>query len=235
MNNQVKKQEEDKKVKIMLCSLPVSKPVIQKKPIQEKTKTLPIKKQINKLEPSIKKEVKILPKVQPKPAPKPKPIPLEKKTKAPIKKVDYKPKSELNTPPKLKDIPKEPIDVIDTTTPEETKELKEDEVKLMESIQEKESRLAQEYMNENIKKISKLLSENLYYPRSARKRNIQGKVMVKFKLSRSAKAYDIEVTSSQSEILSRAAIRTIENLSEKFPSPQEELLLHVPISYRLNR
>ena len=231
MDNTTKKEEE-KKLKIMLCSLPSPKPVMQKKPIQEPTKTLPKKKELKPIEPVIKKEGNKNPKNEAKQfIPEDKPEAL--KPKEPIKK-PKKPKEPVTKPikPEIKQtIPKEPEELQEEKT-EPIEHLKEEP---LESIQEKESRLAQEYINENIKKISKLLSENLYYPISARKRNIQGKVMVKFKLSRSAKAYDIEVTSSQNEILSRSAIRTIENLSEKFPSPNEELILHVPITYKLNR
>ena len=100
---------------------------------------------------------------------------------------------------------------------------------------QKQKRLEQEYISEHIRKISQLLSENLYYPRSARKRNIQGAVIVKFTLSTSALAYNIEIVSSKNEILSRAAIKTIEDLSGSFPRPSEELVLHVPITYKLSK
>jgi protein TonB len=80
-----------------------------------------------------------------------------------------------------------------------------------------------------------LLQENLYYPRRARKRGIIGEVLVKFKLSMDAKVYSIEVLSSKSDILSRAAIKTIEDLSGKFPKPNKELTLNVPINYTLTR
>ena len=251
MDKKAEKEEAMQRVKIMLCSLPASKPLTQDKPPKKATQTPIKKKEVNT---NHKNEAKQFIPEDKREALKPKePI---KKTKEPVKKPiesteplkpkikQSKPKESEIKPIEPKEVQKKPIKPeIKQTIPKEQEEIKEEktqpiehlEEEPLESIQEKESRLAQEYMNENIKKISKLLSENLYYPRSARKRNIQGKVMVKFKLSRSAKAYDIEVTSSQSEILSRAAIRTIENLSEKFPSPQEELILHVPITYKLNR
>ncbi len=103
-----------------------------------------------------------------------------------------------------------------------------------ESPHAKEVRIAEEYVNEHIKRLVKLLQDNLYYPRSARKRGIEGSVVVKFILSPDATAYSIEVISSNSEILSRAAIQTIKNLSGKFPKPKEKLVLNVPIKYDLN-
>jgi len=91
----------------------------------------------------------------------------------------------------------------------------------------------EEYVEENLAKIIELLQENLYYPRRARKRGVQGEVVVSFKLSTSAEVSDVKIVSSQSDILSRGAIRTIENLSFKFPKPKENLDLSVPIYYKL--
>ena len=213
----------EKKVKIMLCSLPEVKKEVNIKPKNETKKLIPqIKRET--LKPKVIKPL-TPPKKQvekPKPLPKPK---VKKKLK-PIEKKVVIPEPEIK-----KIIKKEPVPV-----KEEVLKIEEPIVeKPTESLEAKKVRLEQEYISEHIKKISKLLSENLYYPRSARKRNIQGKVMVKFRLSTSAEAYDIEVTSSKSKILSRAAIKTIQNLSGKFPSPPEELLLHVPITYKLSR
>lgn len=97
----------------------------------------------------------------------------------------------------------------------------------------KEVTIAQAYVNEHIKRLVRLLQENLYYPRSARKRGIEGSVTVRFVLKKDATVHSIEVLSSNSEILSRAAVKTIQNLSGKFPKPKEELTLSVPILYDL--
>lgn len=94
-------------------------------------------------------------------------------------------------------------------------------------------RVNKEYIDANIQKIVKLLSDNLYYPRSARKRGITGDVIVKFELSTEAKVNSIEIVTSENDILSRAAIKTLEDLSGKFPKPNEALVLEVPINYNL--
>ena len=91
------------------------------------------------------------------------------------------------------------------------------------------------YVNQHLQEIARLLQENLYYPRRARKRGIEGKVTVRFTLKKSAEVVSIEVISSNNEILSRGAIKTLQNLSGQFPNPDEKLILTVPISYRLNR
>ena len=88
-------------------------------------------------------------------------------------------------------------------------------------------------MQNNIAQIVDLLQDNLYYPRRARKKGIIGEVMVKFTLGIDAKVSDIQVLKSNREILSRAAIKTIEDLSGNFPKPDEELSISVPISYKL--
>lgn len=91
-----------------------------------------------------------------------------------------------------------------------------------------------DYIEINMQKISQLLKENLYYPMSARKRNITGSVKISFTLGIDAKVYNIKIVESESDILSRAAIKTIEDLSTKFPKPTKELTLSVPINYNLN-
>jgi len=90
-------------------------------------------------------------------------------------------------------------------------------------------------MDKHIKKIVELLSDNLYYPRSASKRGVVGEVVVKFTLLKNSTVNSIIIVSSKSDILSRAAIQTIEELSGKFPKPIENLTLHVPINYNLRR
>ena len=49
-----------------------------------------------------------------------------------------------------------------------------------------------------------------------------------------AKVSNIKIVESSSEVLSRAAIKTIEDLSEKFTKPDKEVNLSVPINYSLN-
>jgi len=92
-----------------------------------------------------------------------------------------------------------------------------------------------QYMDKNIKKIVELLKENLYYPRSARKRGVEGEVVVKFRLLKDSTIDSITIVSSQSKILSRAAIKTIKNLSGMFPKPKWEVSLYVPIKFSLKR
>ena len=100
--------------------------------------------------------------------------------------------------------------------------------------QEQPSQNSEEiYIDHNLQKIVKLLSDNLYYPRSARRRGIEGIVKVKFKIDTDAKVSGVEIVSSSSDILSRAAIQTIKDLSGEFPKPSKNMSLSVPIEYKL--
>ena len=144
--------------------------------------------------------------------------------------------------PKLLTVPviKEEIKPIEEPQELYVEPIKEEVVEVeefipMQSQEEKAMAQEQQYMDEHIKKIVRLLSENLYYPRSARKRGIVGEVVVKFSLALDATVSSVEIISSKSEILSRAAIKTIEDLSGDFPKPHEELILHVPIKYKLKK
>ena len=93
--------------------------------------------------------------------------------------------------------------------------------------------LQQVYLNNHLTEITNLLQENLYYPRRARKRGIEGKVTMRFTLETNAEVSDIKIVASDKDILSRGAIRTLQSLSGKFPKPKEKLILTVPISYHL--
>ena len=108
--------------------------------------------------------------------------------------------------------------------------------KIMEKQQQKRDIESPEdrYINRHLAEIVQLLQENLYYPRRARKQGVEGKVVVKFTLTQDAEVIDSKILSSSDEILSRGALRTLENLSGEFPKPDEKLILTVPISYSLH-
>ena len=90
------------------------------------------------------------------------------------------------------------------------------------------------YVKAHITEIMALLRKNLYYPRMARKRGIEGKVMVRFELLENGDIQNITIVEARRDILARAAVTTIERLEGKFPLPSETLVLHVPIMYQLN-
>ena len=101
-------------------------------------------------------------------------------------------------------------------------------------IQTAKPSVQKQYIQTNLSVINSMLQENFYYPLSARKRGIQGEVVVKFTLLKNSTIKDIIVTKTPQEILSNAAIKTIESLNGKLPAPSEELLLELPINYNLH-
>jgi len=178
-----------------------------------------------KPEPIIKKIVIEKPKPKKKPKPKIEKKVVKKKVEAKKKVLVVKEK----IPPKEIEI----VEKIEPITIEKVVVAEPTPVVDQETSQERAKRVEKDYLDEHIKKIITLLRDNLYYPRSARKRGITGEVIVKFELLQNGEVKYVEVTSSKSEILTRAAIKTINDLSGDFPKPQEDLTLHVPISYSL--
>lgn len=117
---------------------------------------------------------------------------------------------------------------------EEKKRVIDKDIQKRDTISQKQQLSAQKvYMNENLEKIRVLIQDNLYYPRSARRRGIIGKVVISLILSKSSKIKSLNVLSSQHNILSRAAIKTIRSIEDDFPTPKEEMKLEIPIVYSL--
>jgi protein TonB len=179
-------------------------------------------KKIVKPKQKLKPKIKVKPKVK-KPVKKRKVI----KKRVPILKKEILPKVE-----KVEPVVKQKQQKVKTIIlPTNTLEAKNSKPQNRREI--KENNLEKDYLDDNIVKIQELLKDNLYYPRSARKRGITGVIKVKFTILKNAEVNSIEVISSNNEILSRGAIKTIESLSGEFPKPKEELTIHVPISYKL--
>ena len=237
------KEIKEKKVFIELCNVvsekQIQKPVLKPKP---KSKAKKVEIQKPKAEPLV--------------------VPLKKEIVKPLIEEIKEPEiiEELITKKPAKEVKEAKEEVVEEVNTESQNEIKQDsevkkpkvekavatkeevvEVKIVktspknleEEYKIKQQNLTEEYVEINTEKIAQLLQENLYYPRSARKRGIVGNIIVKFTLGVDAKVYDLEVTKSNSDILSRAALKTINNLSGEFPKPKQEITLHVPIGYSL--
>lgn len=157
---------------------------------------------------------------------------IEKTTisKKEIKKVTLQPKTIKQLPVKKKQASPKTTIVLPTNVLQN-----KPSTLTLETEKEKSLRLQKEYLNKHLEEITKLLSENLYYPRSARKRGITDVVVVKFTLSRLGEVLSLQIIESKTKVLSRAAKETINNLSGQFPKPDEALTLHVPIEYKLKK
>jgi len=228
----IKQEKQEKKLCVKLCTLVKEKPkpIIKKEPLKKVNIVKP-KKKVQKHTPKpkviTKKKInkpKPKPQLKPKPKPKPKPnVKIIKEKPVVVPKIE-KPK------PVIYEEPKEDI-YLDLDDDELYDDIEEDYE--IENDEQRVLRLTKEYTDNHEDEIRQLINNNLYYPRRARKRRLQGEVKVKFKLSVDAEVSGIEVLSSKSDILSRAAIKTLNNLSEKFPKPSEELIIKIPILYKL--
>ncbi len=193
-------------------------------------------------EKSIESQPKIKPQPKQKPKPKQKPEPKPKKEQTPPKPIQEVVKDII---PEITEIPQSKPDTTivkaekTVSVSEEIIESKEVSVHVAqkpqkENVKQEQDNIKDKYIKLNTQKISALIRDNLYYPMAARKRNITGRVSIKFTLGVDAKVYNIKIVDSSSDILSRAAIKTIEELSGKFPKPKQEITLSLPIDYSLN-
>ncbi len=211
----------------LICLEKVHEHPIQKIQILKPVENV-VPKTVKKIEP-IPKKIKKPVKIQ-KP-PKKKKIPLKKKKSVlpkpkPIEKAA--PTVEEKKVPKVEEKAKEVI-----VTSVQRPVLSSAAVKEIAKPVTPRTTPKEKYIKSNISEIMTLLREHLYYPRMARKRHIEGKVVVEFELLRDGTIKNIKVVEAQRDILGRAAVTTIERLEGKLPKPSEKLLLTVPIMYKL--
>ncbi|MDF1880155.1 energy transducer TonB [Sulfurimonas sp. MAG313] len=90
------------------------------------------------------------------------------------------------------------------------------------------------YLEENLALINTLIKKNLNYPRLAKKRGLEGKVIVSFTLGLEGKVFGVQVQGNVSSILKKSAIKTVKRASASFPHPSQILALRIPIVYKLH-
>ncbi len=212
-----KKASEEKKVCVSLKCIhhEDSKQVEKKQKVEKKSKKTPVKK--------VKKQTKQIKKL--------KKTPKKEQKKSPPKVIKQQlelPKTDKVSKPLTTPVQQQPKEVVISEVKSLTKPVVDTKPLEQKSSQDL-------YLDKHIAKIQKLLSENLYYPRRARKRGIEGVVKVHFHLNKQGEVSAIEILSSKYDVLSRAAVQTLQNLSGEFPKPDEELELNVPIHYSLKR
>jgi len=193
-------------------------PVLKKKSPPKKRK--PVKKVVKKKAPK---------KVVRKQVPLKKAVPI-KEEKVVEKVVEPEPVEEV-----VEEMTEQPVEAPKAVvvTPTEEAVLTPAAQEKVEAPPTPESTPEERYVKAHISEIMVLLRKNLYYPRMARKRHIQGKVMVRFELLPNGEIRNITIEEAKREILGNAAVTTIERLEGKFPPPSETLTLHVPIMYQL--
>ena len=140
----------------------------------------------------IKEKPVVKPIVKPKPKPKPKKIVKPKvKPKPIVKKVEIVKEEPVVVPkiieeiiePEPQEVLQESKEIVEPVREVFITQVVEEETVVEEDSDARQKRLEKDYLQEHIAQITKLLQDNLYYPRRARKRGTVGEVMVKFKNS----------------------------------------------------
>ena len=214
--NEVKKQEE-KLLQIKLTNYPIPQTPAKKKPLMKK-KVQVKKKQVKRKPKKNRKKRKKLPKPVKKIVKKTKPKKIEKPQKVEKKPIE---------PKVVEKVVQEDLQQTHTNT--ETKATKPQK----EPLPQQKYDYKKTYLTNNLQKIRTLIKENLYYPRKARRRKIEGNVKLSFELSKEGKIKDIEILSPSPQILKNASKKTLKSIEKEIEPPNEDLKITLSILYKL--
>lgn len=90
------------------------------------------------------------------------------------------------------------------------------------------------YVKVNFTYIRDIIQKHIAYPHVARKRGLEGKVVVSFIVCADGEAQDITITESSGfEILDKSAVEAVRKASP-FPKPPVKAALIIPVVYKLN-
>lgn len=115
------------------------------------------------------------------------------------------------------------------TEKEEKKIVKKEQEFIQKSVKKT---YEQDFLDEYLKQIVALIQKNIKYPKRAKRLNIQGKVLIKFKILTNGKIIEIESISGHT-LLIKSSLEAIENASKEFPQVKKEIVIKVPIEYTL--
>jgi len=102
-----------------------------------------------------------------------------------------------------------------------------------EDVEEEES-YEEEYEEENLNRIREIVQSYLSYPIIARRMGWEGTVVVRFVLTSEGKVRKVDVEKSSGfEILDRNALEVIKLASKDFPKPSKDVVVVIPVVYRL--
>ncbi|WP_375723904.1 TonB family protein [Arcobacter sp. KX21116] len=118
-----------------------------------------------------------------------------------------------------------------------TKKHEKEEKKIVEKEQEFiqksiKKTYEQDFLNEHLKQIVVLIQKNIKYPKRAKRLNIQGKVLIRFKILTNGKIREVESISGHT-LLIKSSIEAIEKASKAFPKVKKDIVIKVPIQYTL--
>ena len=103
-----------------------------------------------------------------------------------------------------------------------------------EFVEEGEELLPTPAGEEESQEIKRIIETFLTYPPIARRMGWEGTVVLRFILSRDGSVKEKEITKSSGyEVLDKSALRALELASGRFPKPDRDLVVVIPIVYRL--
>ena len=167
----------------------------------------------------------------------------EEKPKEEFKKIEKAdPKKEaVKEKPKNKEAKKEPISEekptqIANTQPKEfsneetpKKEFEHAQEAIQQSVPKN---YEEQFIDENLEKIVKLIQQNIVYPKRARELHIQGEVLVVFTLLKEGGLKNLEALEGHI-LLKKSALNAIETAMASFPKVEKDITIKVPIVYSL--
>lgn len=118
-----------------------------------------------------------------------------------------------------------------------TKKTEKEEKKIVEKEQEFiqksiKKTYEQDFLNEHLKQIVVLIQKNIKYPKRAKRLNIQGKVLIRFKILTNGEIREIKSISGHT-LLIKSSLEAIEKASKSFPKVKKDIVIKVPIQYTL--
>ena len=162
--------------------------------------------------------------VQQKPEPKLKPKPVVKKTKTVKRKApEPKPSSEVMTE-------QQPVkSAVQSAAPTSG-------VSVPAASSEPVTMVYGKNQNALMSRIVQSLLRHRYYPPQARRRGMQGVVLVAFIIRKNGSVDNIAVikSSTDAELLKQAAVTTVKNASRDFPNTGKDIKVVVPIEFKLS-
>lgn len=90
----------------------------------------------------------------------------------------------------------------------------------------------EQFIDENLQKIVKLIQQNIVYPKRARELHIQGEVLVVFTLLKEGGLENLEALEGHI-LLKKSALNAIETATASFPKVEKDITIKVPIVYSL--
>ncbi len=90
------------------------------------------------------------------------------------------------------------------------------------------------YLKEKLYVISQIIQKNISYPPIARRMGWEGRVVLSIRLCTDGTVKEIKVLESSGyEVLDRNAVDTVRRVAGLFPKPPVEVVVKVPVNYRL--